>query len=186
MKRFLDIIISLIGLLLLAIPFLLIMVLVRLDSQGAPIYWSVRVGRNGQNFAMPKFRTMKITTPEVPSNNLQYPHQHITSVGKFLRKYSIDELPQLYSVLIGEMSLVGPRPMIPQLSEINDQRARSGVDTLRPGITGWAQINGRDELSNKEKLVLDEEYLRRSSIAFDAKILCLTVVYVLKSKGVWH
>ena len=185
-KRLIDIAVSIAGLTLLAAPFLVIFLAIRLSSQGPAIYLSTRVGQNSEPFVMPKFRTMKMTTPEVPTEELKDPHMHITVVGRFLRKFSLDELPQLYSVLIGTMSLVGPRPMIPQLTEIIEERKRNGVDQLKPGITGWAQVNGRDNLSMHRKLALEVEYLEKSSILFDIWIMLLTVVHVFRSKGVAH
>lgn len=186
MKRLIDIVLSLFGLILLAVPFALIMFAIKVSSDGPSIYWSTRIGRDSIPFAMPKFRTMKMTTPELPTDELKDPHLHITSIGKFLRKFSLDELPQLYSVLIGSMSLVGPRPMIPQLTNIIEERKRNSVDQIRPGITGWAQVNGRDNLSTDRKLALDVEYLQKSSILFDVWIMLLTIIHVFRSKGVSH
>ena len=185
-KRCLDIMLSALGLVVLCVPFLVIMLLIRLDSPGSPIYWSSRVGRFGRIFVMPKFRSMHIDTPEVPTDELEKPAERITRIGKWLRKYSIDELPQLFSVLRGDMSVVGPRPMIPKLSYVVESRRKAGVDVLRPGITGWAQINGRDDTSIENKIALDIEYLNQRSLAFDLKIMAKTVVYVLRAKGVWH
>ena len=147
LKRTLDICVSFLGLGILAIPFLLISLLIRLETPGSPIYWSKRIGRFGSVFMMPKFRTMKTGAPEMPSNDLVDPSSHITTFGRVLRKYSVDELPQLYSVLLGDMSLVGPRPMIQQQRDIYELRQQLGIHILRPGITGWAQINGRDDIS---------------------------------------
>lgn len=185
-KRLIDVGISLSGIILLAVPLFLIAMAIRLTSEGPAIYWSTRIGRNSQPFTMPKFRTMKITAPELPTHELTDPYLHITAVGKFLRKFSIDELPQLYSVLIGEMSLVGPRPMIPKLTDIIEKRKINGVDKLRPGITGWAQLNGRDTLSTEQKLALEVEYLENLSILFDIWILILTVSHIFRPKGVAH
>ena len=185
-KRTIDIVISLTGIFLLSVPFLLIFLAIRLTSRGPAIYLSTRVGKNSQPFIMPKFRTMKTATPELPTDELKDAHIYITQVGKFLRKFSLDELPQLYSVLIGSMSLVGPRPMIPQLTNIIEERKRNGVDQIRPGITGWAQVNGRDNLSTDRKLALEVEYLQKSSILFDVWIILLTIIHVFKSKGVSH
>ena len=185
-KRLIDIGISLLGIILLAIPLFLIAVAIRLTSEGPAIYWSTRIGRYSQPFIMPKFRTMRITAPELPTDKLKDPHLHITLVGKFLRKFSIDELPQLYSVLIGEMSLVGPRPMIPQLTDIIEKRKGNGIDELRPGITGWAQVNGRDDLSTEQKIALEIEYLENLSILFDIRILLMTISHIFRPKGVAH
>ena len=185
-KRLFDIFAAVVGLLLLAIPFIVIVVVIRLESSGPSIYWSQRVGRYGCLFYMPKFRTMYINTPELPSDELEQPLRHITGVGGWLRKYSVDELPQLFSVLRGDMSIVGPRPMIAQLEEFTRIRHETGVDTLRPGITGWAQINGRDNLSFEQKIAFDVEYKDQRSFLFDLKVIVKTVGYVLRAQGVWH
>ena len=185
-KRLFDIGFSMIALTVLLIPFCIIALLVKFDSKGTVIYWSVRVGRDNTNFYMPKFRTMYKDAPEVPTNELDDPDKHITKIGRLLRKYSCDELPQFLSVLSGDMSVVGPRPMIPKVKELIDERTRTGVCSLRPGITGWAQINGRDNLSLKEKLCLETEYLHRQSLWFDLKIILKTIVYVVRARGVWH
>lgn len=162
------------------------MLVIKLDSKGPVIYWSERVGRFGRPFFMPKFRTMDIETPEMPTDQLVDPQRFITSCGRWLRKFSIDELPQLVSVLRGDMSLVGPRPMIPKLTGLVEIRRQAGVDALRPGITGWAQINGRDDLSEEEKVAFDVEYLLQQSLLFDIKIILKTFVYVIRAKSVWH
>lgn len=186
MKRCFDILISMSALILLAIPLLAMMSLVRLNSPGPSLYWSKRVGRNGQIFEMPKLRTMAVHTPVMPTHEMQNAESYVTSVGKFLRRSSLDETPQLYSVLIGHMSIVGPRPMIPEYKELIFCRQEAGVDRLRPGITGWAQVNGRDMISTDEKLALDVEYLQRKSLRFDLYILYRTVIYVFSGYGIWH
>ena len=186
MKRCFDILVSTMALLVIAFPLLLIMVLIRLTSQGPALYWSERVGRNGNIFNMPKLRTMAVHTPTLPTHELQNAETYITKLGKLLRRSSIDELPQLYSVLIGHMSIVGPRPMIPQYIDLVRRRQKAGVDQLRPGITGWAQVNGRDTISTDEKFALDVDYLNRQSIVFDLFIIYRTFIYVAFARGIWH
>ena len=185
-KRILDIVISIFALFILSIPMLLIALCIKFGSSGPVLYWSDRVGRNGVIFTMPKFRTMLTTTPELPSNELTDPDSHITRIGKILRRYSVDEVPQFFSVLVGDMSLVGPRPLIPKLMSSNRLRALYGIQALRPGITGWAQINGRDDLNEAQKLAFDREYFEKRNFIFDLKILFLTVGYVCQRKGVRH
>ena len=185
-KRIFDIGFSLTVLVLASIPFAVTMLLIRLETKGSAIFWSERVGINGSTYLMPKFRTMVIGTPELPTGELPDPGQYITNVGRRLRKSSLDEFPQFYSVLVGHMSIVGPRPMIPQEHGIHTSRASSGVAALRPGITGWTQINGRDALSIEEKVALDVEYLQRRSFLFDLKIVFLTLGYIVKGKDISH
>ncbi len=186
MKRSFDIVVSAVALFALAVPLLMLMGLVKITSQGPALYWSKRVGRNGKTFCMPKLRTMGIHTPELPTHELQNADSYITSLGKFLRRSSLDELPQLYSVLIGDMSVVGPRPMIPQYKELVLRRQEAGVDRLRPGITGWAQVNGRDNITTDEKFLFDVSYLERRSFLFDLVIIYRTIKYVFLGKGVHH
>ena len=186
MKRFFDILLSVLALLILAAPLLLLMALVRFTSPGPALYWSERVGRNGNIFKMPKLRTMEVHAPVLPTHELQNAETYITNLGKILRRSSLDELPQLYSVLIGHMSIVGPRPMIPQYTELVRRRQEAGVDQLRPGITGWAQINGRDMISTDEKFALDVDYLNRQSVFFDLHIVFRTFIYVFSARGIWH
>ena len=155
------------------------------DSKGPSIYWSERVGLGGRIFLMPKFRTMLINTPIIATGLLQSPEGYITSIGKFLPT-SIDEIPQLYSVLCGDMSLVGPRPVLPSETELLAKRLESGVQNLRPGITGLAQINGRDHLSIDDKVALDKEYLLSQSTLLDVKILLVTCFYILSRKDITH
>lgn len=186
LKRFLDLIVALFILVVTAVPLCFIALLVVFSTKGPAIYWSERMGKRGAIFRMPKFRTMKIDTPLLPTDKLQRPDQYITSVGHFLRKTSLDELPQLYCVVVGDMSLVGPRPVLPSQTELIDLRNSLGVDVLRPGITGWAQINGRDDLDVGRKARYDAEYLERRTVFFDFYILWKTVFYVLKSQGVHH
>ena len=185
-KRTFDIIFSFSVLVFASIPLAITMLLIKAETKGSAIFWSERVGINGSTYMMPKFRTMVIGTPVLPTSELSNPEQYITSVGRKLRKTSLDELPQFYSVLVGHMSIVGPRPMIPQEHGIHIARARTGVAALRPGITGWTQINGRDALSIKDKVELDVQYLQRKSFWFDLKIVFLTIGYVFKGKDISH
>lgn len=165
---------------------LVVAILVKATSPGPALYWSDRVGVRSRIFRMPKFRTMRTDTPEVATHLLQNPAQWLTPIGRFLRSSSLDELPQLLSVLRGDMSLVGPRPALYNQADLVAARRECGVDALQPGITGWAQINGRDELPIPEKVAYDHEYLRRQSFLFDLRIILLTVVNVLQRKGVSH
>jgi len=185
-KRATDIVVSGAALLVLAVPLLLLAILVRATSPGPAIHWSRRVGQGNALFAMPKFRTMRIDTPQVATHLMTDPDQWLTPIGGFLRKTSLDELPQLISVLKGDMSLVGPRPALFNQDDLVALRTEAGVQALRPGLTGWAQVNGRDELPIPVKVGLDAEYLRRRSFGFDLKILAMTVFGVLRSKGVSH
>ena len=186
MNRYVDFSITLLICLVVWIPCAAIAILIRLTSKGPAIYWSERMGRSGKPFLMPKFRTMVVGTPIEPTDNLHKPEKYITPLGSLLRKASIDELPQLFSVLRGDMSLVGPRPVLLAQTELLEKRQLHGIDKLRPGITGWAQINGRDNLPVYEKVLLEREYLKRRSFTFDLKILWLTLFYVLSSKGISH
>ena len=185
-KRTIDIIFSLIAIVFLAIPMLGIALSVRLQSAGPILFWSERVGRHGVVFLMPKFRTMDVGAPVAPTDKLESPNSYITPLGSIMRRYSLDELPQIFSVLLGDMSLVGPRPMLPMMHDVIVARRARGVEELRPGITGWAQVNGRDNLSNEQKIGLDVEYLDRQSLWFDLYIIQRTIVYVSTAKGVWH
>lgn len=185
-KRLFDILIALIVTILLIIPFVFISILILLTSSGPVIYWSKRTGVNSTFFMMPKFRTMRVHTPEVETEKLRNPENYLTPIGPFLRRSSMDELPQLFSVLIGDMSLVGPRPALHNQYDIISKRKALGIDVLKPGITGWAQINGRDFLSIEEKISLEYEYIRRQSIFFDFKILIKTVVNITSSKGILY
>jgi O-antigen biosynthesis protein WbqP len=161
-------------------------VAVKATSKGPALYWSDRVGRHNRIFRMPKFRSMRIDTPAVATHLLDRPETWLTPIGSFLRKSSLDELPQLWCILKGEMSFVGPRPALYNQDDLIALRTERGVDALLPGLTGWAQVNGRDELPIPRKVMLDEEYLKRRSIAFDLWILVLTVVKVLRRDGVTH
>lgn len=186
MKRCFDLIVALIVSAVFLLPLLILGLLVRLTSRGPALYWSDRVGRNNKIFRMPKLRSMHIGTPAVATHLLVSAEAHLTPVGSFLRKSSLDELPQLWSILSGDMSLVGPRPALYNQNDLITLRTEQGVHQLVPGLTGWAQINGRDELPIAEKVKLDVEYLHRRSLAFDLKIIWLTFLKVLKRDGVSH
>ncbi len=186
MKRLFDLALALVLALVLAIPLLLVALLVRATSKGPVLYWSDRVGRNNKIFSMPKFRSMRTGTPEVATHLLANPTAHLTPIGPLLRKSSLDELPQLWSILTGDMSFVGPRPALYNQADLIELRTQKGVHVLVPGLTGWAQINGRDELPIPEKVALDAEYLKRQSFWFDIKILWLTGLKVLLGHGVVH
>ena len=186
MKRLLDILLCLFASILLLLPVFLIAIAVRLTSKGPVIFWSDRVGRHNMIFKMPKFRSMKIGTPAVATHQLANPDEHLTPIGSFLRKSSLDELPQLWSILIGVMSFVGPRPALYNQKDLIALRTELGVHTLVPGLTGWAQVNGRDELTILEKVKLDVDYLQQRSLWFDIRILWLTFVKVWGRDGVSH
>ena len=186
MKRSFDLLFSFILLTLLIPPILVIAVMVRLTSIGTILYWSDRVGRGDKLFKMPKFRTMLIDTPPVATHLLSNPEQYLSPIGPFLRKSSLDELPQLWSILKGDMSFVGPRPALFNQEDLIALRKLHGVDKLLPGLTGWAQINGRDELPISEKVKLDVVYMHKQSFYFDIKILVLTFFKVLGKHGVQH
>lgn len=186
MKRLFDLILALCAATVLLLPITLAALAVRLTSKGPALYWSDRVGRNNTIFKMPKFRSMRVGTPAVATHLLADPKAHLTPIGSFLRKSSLDELPQLWSILKGDMSFVGPRPALFNQDDLIEQRTQQGVHALVPGLTGWAQVNGRDELPIPEKVKLDAEYLRRQSLGFDIYILWLTFVKVLRRDGVSH
>jgi O-antigen biosynthesis protein WbqP len=186
MKRALDILGGLAGLVLLSPMLLALAVAVRLESPGPALHWSRRVGRYNEIFRMPKFRTMRIDAPDVATHLLDDPDRWITPLGRFLRRTSLDEIPQLWSVLRGDMSLVGPRPALFNQDDLVALRTTAGVDRLRPGLTGWAQINGRDELPIPEKVKLDAEYLARMSLAFDVRIMAGTAWAAFSGRGVSH
>ncbi len=186
MKRSFDILLALAAAVVFALPMLLLALAVRLSSRGPALYWSDRVGQHGRMFRMPKFRTMKIDTPAVATHLLPNPEAHMTPIGAFLRKTSLDELPQLWSILKGDMSLVGPRPALFNQLDLIALRSQHGVDALVPGLTGWAQVNGRDELPIPQKVALDREYLLQRSFLFDLRILGLTALRVVRGDGVSH
>jgi len=186
MKRTFDILVgAMIALLLLPVIIIIVM-LVRLTSPGPALYWSDRVGQGNRIFRMPKFRSMRVNTPAVATHLLSNPQAYLTPIGAFLRKSSLDELPQLWSILKGDMSFVGPRPALFNQEDLIALRTEAGVHMLVPGLTGWAQVNGRDELPIPDKVKLDVEYLQRRSFGFDLKILWLTLVKVLRREGVSH
>lgn len=186
MKRLFDVCLALFALLFLALPFLLVAVAVQLTSTGPILYWSDRVGRYNKIFKMPKFRTMRVDTPAVATHLLSDPEQFLTPVGSFLRKSSLDELPQLWSIIKGDMSFVGPRPALFNQYDLIALRTEYGVDKLLPGLTGWAQINGRDELPIPDKVKLDVDYVHRQSFWLDLKIIFLTFLKVVRRDGVTH
>jgi O-antigen biosynthesis protein WbqP len=186
MKRIFDIVLSVILLIVLILPMLLIALLIRFTSDGQALYWSDRVGRNGVLFKMPKFRSMQTNAPIVATHLMEQPDEFLSPVGGFLRRSSLDELPQLFSILKGDMSFVGPRPALFNQDDLIALRAEKKVDQLIPGITGWAQINGRDELSILDKVDFEVEYLINQSLWFDFKILWVTLIKVVKRVGVKH
>jgi O-antigen biosynthesis protein WbqP len=186
MKRFFDFAAAFMLAMLIAVPGLIIWLAVRLSSPGPALYWSDRVGKNNRLFRMPKFRSMRVDTPAVATHLLSNPEMFLTPVGSFLRKNSLDELPQLWSILKGDMSFVGPRPALFNQDELITLRTEAKVHILLPGLTGWAQVNGRDELPIQEKVRLDTEYLQRRSILFDLKILWMTAQKVIARDGVSH
>lgn len=185
-KRLFDFIIALFATIILGLFMLLVAILVKFTSPGPILYWSQRVGRNNIIFEMPKFRTMLINTPAVATHLLDDPGRYLTPVGGFLRKSSLDELPQLWSILTGDMSIVGPRPALFNQDDLIELRTLKGIHKLSPGLTGWAQINGRDELPIPVKVELDEYYVNNCSFRLDMKIIFLTFVKVVKSEGVIH
>ena len=186
MKRLFDVSVALVASLLLLFPLLAVALIVRLTSPGPALYWSQRVGQHNRIFRMPKFRSMRVDTPAVATHLLTEPDRYLSPVGSLLRKTSLDELPQLWSILMGDMSFVGPRPALFNQADLIASRTELGVDRLVPGLTGWAQINGRDELPIPEKVKLDAEYLRRQCFWFDMKIIALTALNVMRRKGVSH
>nr|WP_255536943.1 sugar transferase [Polynucleobacter sp. AP-Capit-er-40B-B4] len=186
MKRIFDLILSALGLIILFIPMLIIAILVTMTSPGSAIYWSDRVGKDGEIFKMAKFRSMRLNTPAIATDLMRNPDFFITPIGKFLRKSSLDELPQLWNILLGDMSFVGPRPALYNQYELIQKRYEVGIDSLRPGLTGWAQVNGRDEIPVEDKVHYDCQYLQQQSLLLDLKILLLTVGKVFRSDGVAH
>jgi len=186
MKRVFDLFLTVSATFILLIPIILVAILVRLTSKGPALYWSDRVGINNTIFKMPKFRSMKVDTPTVATHLLQDPYSVLTPIGAFLRKSSLDELPQLWCILKGEMSFVGPRPALFNQYDLITSRTEKGVEKILPGLTGWAQVNGRDELSIPQKVELDIEYVKRQSLSFDVYILWLTFMRVIRSDDVKH
>jgi O-antigen biosynthesis protein WbqP len=186
MKKIFDFVLAVLALVVLIVPIALVALAVKLTSKGPAVYWSDRVGRHNAIFKMPKFRTMRVDTPAVATHLLDNPAQYLTPIGSFLRKSSLDELPQLWSILTGKMSFVGPRPALYNQSDLIALRTEHGVDKILPGLTGWAQVNGRDELPIPDKVALDVVYLNRQSFWFDFKILVLTFLKVVRRDGVTH
>jgi O-antigen biosynthesis protein WbqP len=186
LKRFLDLFISIISIAFLFFPFLILIVLIKIYSSGPVFHFSKRVGLNSKVFLMPKLRTMKESTPQVETNKLTNSELYITNLGKFLRKYSIDELPQLFLVIIGTMTIVGPRPALFNQHELIQKRKNLGIDKIKPGITGLAQINGRDLMELDIKIFYDYEYLKKKNFLFDIKIILKTILIVIKQKGILH
>jgi len=186
MKRVFDLVVGLITLLFALIPMLLIALSIRTTSKGAVLYWSDRIGQVNKIFRMPKFRTMQVETPVVATHLMANPDKYLSSFGGFLRRSSLDELPQLFSILKGDMSFVGPRPALFNQDDLIALRTEKGVEKLVPGLTGWAQVNGRDELPIPEKVALDMEYMERQSFWFDLRILWLTFLKVLGQDGITH
>lgn len=186
MKRLFDLFLGLNAAVVLAVPILAVALAVCLTSKGPVLYWSDRVGRGNSIFRMPKFRSMRVGTPAVATHLLQEPGAYLTPIGSFLRKSSLDELPQLWSILKGDMSFVGPRPALYNQDDLISLRTQSGVHRILPGLTGWAQVNGRDELPIPDKVQLDVEYLKKRSLGFDLHILWLTFVKVVSRDGVTH
>lgn len=186
MKRLFDLVLGLMAAAVLLVPLVVVAVLVRLTSPGPALYWSDRVGRHNRIFKMPKFRSMRVGTPAVATHLLANPKAHLTPIGSFLRKSSLDELPQLWSILAGDMSFVGPRPALFNQHDLIELRTQKNVHTLVPGLTGWAQVNGRDELPIPQKVALDVEYLQRQGFWFDNQILWLTFLKVVRRDGVSH
>lgn len=186
MKRLFDLVLALAGILVFALPLILVALLVKCSSRGPVLYWSDRVGRDNQLFSMPKFRSMRVDTPAVATHLLRDPQQYLTPVGALLRKTSLDELPQLWSILRGDMSVVGPRPALFNQDDLIALRTQAGVHRLLPGLTGWAQVNGRDTLPIPDKVALDIEYLQRKSVWLDLRIIWMTLIKVFRSDGVSH
>ena len=186
MKRLFDLVLAVFALIMLILPILVVSITVHFASPGPVLHWSSRVGRHNIIFRMPKFRTMQVGTPAVATHLLSDSGQYLTPIGSFLRKSSLDELPQLWSILVGDMSFIGPRPALFNQDDLVALRTEYGVDKLVPGLTGWAQVNGRDELSIAEKVQYDMEYLQKQSFLFDMKILGLTFLKVIRRSGVSH
>ena len=184
MKRVFDFIMSLLGIIVLSPIIIVLIVLVKLTSKGPVLFKQRRIGKDNKEFYIYKFRTMRVDTPNVATHLLENPDQYITPIGKFMRKTSLDELPQLFNILKGEMSIVGPRPALYNQLDLKEKRTELGIHRLLPGLTGWAQINGRDEIPLEVKVKLDKEYLDKRSFSMDLKIIFLTLFKVLKSEGV--
>jgi O-antigen biosynthesis protein WbqP len=186
MKRFFDVCLACLAVLILFVPIMIVAIAVLSTSKGPVLYWSDRVGRDNKIFKMPKFRSMRLDTPEVATHLLTDARSYLTPIGSFLRKSSLDELPQLWSILAGDMSFVGPRPALFNQQDLIALRTTQGIHTLEPGLTGWAQVNGRDDMSIPQKVALDSEYRCRQSFWLDIKILWLTFLKVVRRDGVSH
>lgn len=186
LKRSFDFFAALLAMLIFLLPAAMLALLVRMTSPGPALYWSDRVGQGNRIFRMPKFRSMHLATPAVATHLLKNPETHLTPIGSFLRRSSLDELPQLWSILVGDMSFVGPRPALFNQYDLMRQRTARGIHELRPGLTGWAQVNGRDELSIAEKVELDADYLLRRSFVFDLWILLMTLQNIVRKEGISH
>ena len=186
MKRIFDLILAAILIIVLSVPMLIIIFAIRLTSKGPALYWSERVGLDNSIYKMPKFRTMRIDTPQIATHLMSNPEKFLSPIGVFLRQTSLDELPQLFSILKGDMSFVGPRPALYNQDDLIYMRTEKGMDSLVPGLTGWAQVNGRDELPIPEKVALDVEYMEKQSFWFDMKILWMTFLKVVRRAGVSH
>ena len=185
-KRSFDFLLAFLSLFVFGLPIIITAIFVKISSKGPIFFWSDRIGKGGANYRMPKFRSMRIDAPQLATHLLENPQQWLTPIGSFLRKSSLDELPQLWSILKGDMSFVGPRPALFNQDDLIQLRKNAGIDALMPGLTGWAQVNGRDELSIPDKVKLDAEYLVRQSLRFDCYILWLTFLKVLSKDGVSH
>jgi len=186
MKRTSDLVVAIIWLILLSIPMLFIALLIKLTSKGPILFWSDRIGINNTMFRMPKFRTMRLNAPAVATHLLDNPKEFLIHCGSFLRRFSLDELPQLWSVLKGDMSFIGPRPALYNQDDLIELRTKKGLDKLVPGITGWAQVNGRDNISIPLKVEYDEYYMKNKSFLLDLKILYMTFLKVIRAEGVKH
>ena len=186
MKRLFDFIVAGLAGIVFAIPMLIVAVAVWMSSKGPALYWSTRVGKNNMLFSMPKFRTMRVDTPVLPTHLLGNANSYLTPIGSFLRKSSLDELPQLWCILRGDMSLVGPRPALSNQQDLIDARNRAAIHDLVPGLTGWAQVNGRDEVPLEVKVGFDVDYARKKSFLFDFRILLLTFWKVVRREGIQH
>ena len=186
MKRLFDLILATVLIIVLSVLMLFIIIAIRLTSKGPALYWSERIGFNNLTYKMPKFRSMRIDTPQVATHLMSNPEKFLSPIGQFLRQTSLDELPQLFSILKGDMSFVGPRPALYNQEDLINLRSDHGLHKLIPGLTGWAQVNGRDDLSIPEKVLLEVEYMHKKSFWFDLKILWLTFLKVINRKGVSH
>jgi|SRR3989338_806411 len=186
MKRIFDFAIAFSLLVLLSVPMLIIGLAVRITSEGSALYWSDRVGRKNKIFKMPKFRTMRIGAPAVATHLFKNPDDYITPIGQFLRKFSLDELPQLFNIILGDMTFVGPRPALFNQYDLIELRTKKNIHKLTPGVTGWAQVNGRDDLSIPTKVEFDEYYLKNKSLLLDSKILFMTIIKSIHGEGVQH